>query len=230
MSKLLKFLVDVGVVEKVDAPTPTTPQAAASPPTVPPPATPATWPPPTQVINPEHSARIAELDKISRSQLEHIMANDGAPLVEKLNDTLDALADVVPDERARYLAALKLLGKDGFGVSHLLADYDKCLGALEEGLRVFEAESKDAIQLKVGSKVQAVEAIAKQIEAISAQISSLQQQIADLVVRKDSEQAGISAEQQKIDLARSRFTQLYSQVREGIETQRRKIGEYGASA
>lgn len=239
-NSLLRGLAAIGVVTLTDeketgaSEAPGSPQRPHVGPPIPPPVYTSApsghvtrYQPVAPPVDPALTAYVAELDKTSQDRLIHVMANDGAPRVEELMDTLETLAEAIPDERSRYTAALKLMGKKGSAVSAVLADYDTCLRVLDEHYRQFEGETQGAIQRKVGSRQQAVESLTRQMGEKEAQIAALQREIQELGVKRDAEQAAIAAESQKIELAKSRFDGVYANIRSGVQTQREKIAAYG---
>ena len=176
---------------------------------------------------PPDAGRIAELDKAARERLIAAMQNDGAPLVEELADALDTLAEAIPDEKARYLAALKLQVKQGHPVTAILSDFDRCLGCLDENHRTFEADTKIQLDRRVGTKVQAVAQYEQQIRVKGEQIEALRLEIAELAAKRQEDQAGILIEQQKITQVQDRFGLIYQAIRADIEAERAKIAQYG---
>lgn len=189
-------------------------------------AVPVTSQPMTQ-MSAEQAGQIAALDKNAKDRLISVMEADGAPLCEELVSTLETLEDVIPDERSRYGAALKLMTKKGTPVGAILSDYDKCLGALDESFRVFEAETKEAIQRKVGLRQSGVNTIEDSIQEKTQQIAALQEQIVGLQVKKDLEEIEILKERSKIDLVQDRFVLVYKALRLKVEEHRTKILSYG---
>ena len=228
-------LISVGLAERVE----TTAEEVATPAPiagVPPlnvqvPA--GTFPPAVTVVapvqaTPELQARLAELDRAAKDRLIQVMAEDGAPLVEELSDTLETLADAIPDEGARFKAALKLMVKKGSPIGAVLGDLDKCLGVLDQNFRTFETDTKGQLDQRVGTKVKAVQDIDGLIKAKGDQITALQNEIAELTLKRNEQQAGITVEQQKIAQVQERFGMVYRAIRTQVETQRAKVAQYGA--
>lgn len=175
---------------------------------------------------PIDAAKLADLDASMTKLLVNAMQNDGAPLVEEISDSLETLAEAIPDEASRYKTALKMMVKRGNSAPVILSDFDKCLGVLEENKRTFEGQQKSQLDAKVGSKVRNVESIEAKIVEAKNSIAALQQQITTLQVQRDSEQAGISTEQHKIEQVQGRFTAVYGAIRSNIEQMRAKIAQY----
>lgn len=229
MSRFVSFLTRAGVLSEVPAETPAA-DATPAPPTTS--ATPAAAAPkavaaPVVGTDPDQAKKLAELQASVQKRLIDVMENDGAPLVEELMGTLETLQDSIPDERACFLAALKLLKKRSITVQSILGDYDKCLGVLEENKRLFEADIQKQVDQRVGAKQRAVADYEKAIQAKNEQIATLQQEIADLVVKKDTEQSAVSVERSKIDQFHGTFNVVYQNVRSAVEQQRVKVSQYG---
>lgn len=227
MSRFVSFLTRAGVLSEVPAETPAaaepTPQATAPVAVAAKPVATVTTP----VADPDQAKKLAELQASVQKRLIDVMENDGAPLVEELMGTLETLQDSIPDERACFLAALKLLKKRSITVQAILGDYDKCLGVLEENKRLFEADIQKQVDQRVGAKQRAVADYEKAIQAKNEQIATLQQEIADLVVKKDTEQSAVSVERSKIDQFHGTFNHVYQNVRSAVEQQRVKVSQYG---
>src|SRR5690349_20825805 len=117
LNSLGKGLVAIGLAEDNQE---EAPSAAAPTQAVAPVSSAAPVPASATVTPPEDPARIAELDKAVREGLLQALEKDGAPLVEELHSTLETLTDAIPDERARFLAALKLMAKKGPTVASIL--------------------------------------------------------------------------------------------------------------
>lgn len=217
------LLEKVGLAE--EAPEPETP---AAPPHAPKPSS----APPAVVrapVNQEDQARFTEIDKSARDQLSQAMDSADAKLVEELGDTLETLKDAIPDEKARYTAAIKLMVKKGHAVSALLSDLDKCIGVLEEKDREFNAQLKGQFEKRVGAKQTAFATCNEQIKSKNEQIQLLEAEIAHLTVQRDDAQAGISGEQTKLTQVQERFEMAYRALRSEVESQRAKIAQYGSN-
>lgn len=182
-----------------------------------------------QVLQPSNvdAAKIAAIDETSRKMLIVAMQNDGAPLVEDLSDSLETLQEAIPDEKIRYVTALKMMMKRGTPVSAVLNDFDKCLGVLDDNKRSFENDSKKQLEQKVGTKVKAVQSLDGLIVQKTAEISKMQQELVELQAKRDQEQSGISVEQSKIDQVQSRFEVVYKAIRSSVEDQRAKVAQHG---
>lgn len=224
-NKLGEAAASLGLAEKVQ-------DGAAAVPGAPQPTNGSTSPAIPAVVRasqpPVDEGRIAKIDQQVRNRLVTAMQNDGAPLVESLSDTLDTLAEAVPDEGLRYKAALKLLTKNGHPVDAILNDFDKCLGALDESQRTFEADNAAQLDAKVGSKQRAVVEYDTKIKEKEATVASIQAEIASLRTKRDEEQSSISGEQQNIALVESRFKINHQNIREAIVSQRTKVTNYRA--
>ena len=164
--------------------------------------------------------RAKELDDRARALIIDALKNDNAPLVEEFSDSMDTLAEAISDERARFRATLKLFNKRGHNIGAVLADFDKCLGALDETQRVFESNMKSALDSQVGAKMRAV-------EQLNSEIAALQASLNEKIARRDQEQTGITTEQTKITQAQSRFSVVYGNIRQDIEQKRAKIAGFG---
>lgn len=183
--------------------------------------------PVTSVITNPDAAKTAELDEMARSIIIKDLENDGAPLVEEYLSTLEPLVDIVPDERARTIAALKIVVKKGNSMSAILSDVDKSLGALEESKRKFDTNSRTQFEQKVGTKQASVANMDSQLSQKNEQLRLLQTEIADLAAKRTQEQSGISVEENKIALVQSRFQRVYTVIKSEIEHARSKIVQYG---
>ena len=188
-----------------------------------PPGTTLTGPAPVKLstYTPSMDAtRQRELDEKARAIIVDALKNDGAPLVEEISDSLETLAEGVPDESACYKMALKMATKRGHSPSAIVNDFDKCLGVLDESRRTFEANMKQAMDSQVGAKVRSV-------ASLDSEIETLQRSLAEKVRQRSEEQAAISVEQTKINQAQERFTVVYGAIRNDIENKRAKIAQHG---
>jgi chromosome segregation ATPase len=224
MSKGLKFLEKLGLVEYEGSPGADSETPSASPA---PTAAPVASPPPVAAApTVVDSARFAEVDKACKARLTQAMENDGAPLPEEFMETLSVL-ETIPTEEARFKTALSLLGKRGHTPAAILSDYDKTLGVLEETARAFEGNLKVQIESKVGAKHASVEQLTSDIAAKQAQIQAMQAEIESLTVQRDNEQSSIAEEQSKLTTVQQRFKVIFAHVKNEIQGQRTKIAQYG---
>jgi chromosome segregation ATPase len=172
-------------------------------------------------------ALVAELDQSAHEQLMLSITNSGAKLVTELASLLDTLKENITDEAALYKMALKLLFKGGHNVTDLAGDYDKCIGAIEQTDRDFEAELGKEFAKRVGGKQHAIEEATAAIATLQAEIAERQQSIAELAARSEQTRTGIAESQAKLDLTKQRFTAVYSEIRAGLQAARDKITKYG---
>jgi hypothetical protein len=170
---------------------------------------------------------LASLDDSAKKQLIDAMEKSGAHFVEEFSDYLETLRESIEDEAGLYKAALKLLLKKGGSLSAIRQDFDKCIGALEAKDREFGAQLKGELDRRVGTKQKTVADCQAQIEAKQEQIQKLQSEIGDLGATAHEAQGGISAEQDKLNLAQSRFTLVYKALRSEIEANSAKVTQYG---
>jgi len=171
---------------------------------------------------------IASLDKAAQDQLIEAMEASGARLVEELESLIDTLRETIENEPSLYKAAIKVIMKRGPTLIDIQQDFDKCIGAVESKSREFEAQLTAELNKRVGVKSKMVDECKSQIASKQAQISKLESEVAELAARSHEAQQGISAEQQKLDLARSRFNTVYNTIRTGIKTHCDKVMKYGA--
>jgi len=232
MSLGWKILAKVGLAETVEvSETATAAPSAGTAPTATPAtaqhAAPVASPLPKPPVDEESARRLAELDKTLRERLIKAMENDGAPLVEEFEATIEPLIEAIPDERARCMAALKILAKKRTTVPALLSDFDKCLGVLEENSRMFDSDMQKQLESRVGGKQRMVEDLKGQIKTKNDQIAALQAEVANLAVKQQEAETGIGTEQEKITQVKERFSSMYNAVRGEIQGQRAKIAQYG---
>lgn len=175
---------------------------------------------------PADAEKIRKLDASASKIFIDALEKDDAPLFEELSGTLESLKEAIPDEAARYKAALKLLSKRA-SVQQILTDYDKSVGTLEETYRNFERDNRQQMDARVGSKRQAVEALGQELQQLNQQLEALRTKIADVASRQSAEQAGISTEETKVALVGQRFELGYNAFRNEILSQRAKIAQYG---
>jgi chromosome segregation ATPase len=177
--------------------------------------------------DPEAQAKLAELDKAARQQLIQAMEDSKVPLVEELGDLLESLRESIPDEKALYKAALKILVKKGSSISAICSDMDKCIGVLEDKDREFLSQLKSQFDKRVGSKKTAVDSCKQQVDAKRVQIRALESDISTLETQGQEAQGSISEEEEKLSQVQGRFEMVYRATRSEIESQRAKIAQYG---
>jgi uncharacterized phage infection (PIP) family protein YhgE len=219
---VLNASVDLGLAERLPAPgEPADPHTQA-----PAPASPraVVAPLPRPLVN---SALANELKESARATLIAAMEASGATLVDQLLDLLESLQEDIKDETALYRAAIKVMVKQGHSVHDLRQDFDKCIGALEESDRKFEATLKGQLERRVGTKMKAATDAREQIKALQDQIGQLQSQIAELGAAAHEAESGIAEEQAQLALAQTQFTQTYDTIRAGVESHCAKVTQYG---
>jgi hypothetical protein len=172
--------------------------------------------------DPELTQRLAKIDSMVRDRLTSAIDKAGVLALKELGDTLDTLADAIPDEGARLKAAIKLVSKK-YSSGALLQDIDKCIGVLEESDRIFAEESKVQSEKTVGGKTRLVEELTTAIAQKEQQISILRQEIVSATAQRDTEASSIAGEQTKIALVQERFRSAYQAIRTTLESQRAKI-------
>jgi hypothetical protein len=168
----------------------------------------------------------AEVDGAARSELAQAMQASGAVLVEKLDDLLDSLSRAIPDDALRHRTALDILAKSGHPPTAVVADFDRCIGVLEEKKREFAAQLEARVARRVGGKVETVESCTTQIRAKEAQVSQLQQEIAELVAARVAAAAAIDDERGKLARIGERFGAAYESILTEVQLRRSKIVPY----
>jgi hypothetical protein len=175
------------------------------------------------------AALIAGLDQSARTQLLSALETCGADLVEELTSLLETLKDSITDEAALYKAALKILMKKGHSLVAIRQDFDKCVGVLEAKDREFTSQLKVEHDKRIGSKAEFVTDCNAKIEAKQAQILKLQTEISEFGVLVLEAKNGISEEQEKINLAKSRFTLGFQSLHKELTNNCAKAVQYGES-
>lgn len=169
------------------------------------------------------SAETAELDQKLHKLLMAALDGAGIAIYKALEDMLESLADVVPDENLRYKKALQILAKQGHTLPLILQDIDKAIGALEDSSREFEATQKRQFQQSVGALHQSVEALTAQITAKEAEAARLRNEIAEMTKKRDADAASISTEQAQIDRVGGRYSVVYGAFMREIQSQRATV-------
>jgi len=175
-----------------------------------------------------HPAIIHSVDDgAARKRLEAAIESSAPPGYVELQDTLSTLADSIPDESARWKAAMKLAAKHGHSVEILLGDFDKCIGILEQKGREFEDETQAQLKRKVGGRQATIESLDTQIKTKHEQIQQLQSDISRLSEQRDAESAALTADEQKITSVKEGFVAAYQVVHAQLTDRRNKLATFG---
>lgn len=114
------------------------------------------------------------------------------PIYQTLQKYLAPLADVIPDERVRFKAAVKQASaQTGFAPESVASTFDQLNTALADASKSFGESAEHAIAEGVTAKN-------NQADTLTAQVQSLQQQITQL--KEDAYNTQV-----KIDAAKHRF-------------------------
>lgn len=167
-----------------------------------------------------NSVEIAELDQKLHGLLMAALDGAGITVYKALDDMLDSLSDVVPDENLRYRKALEILSKQGYTLPLILQDIDKAIGALEDSSRDFEATQKEQFQQSVGALHRSVDDLTARITAKQAEAARISQEIAEMSKKRDTDAASISTAQATIDRVGGRYTFVYQAFMKEIQAQR----------
>lgn len=193
-------------------------QGQSAPPPVPVPQSVA--PPPQRVSKPE-------VDQEARKRLEASITKAAPPGYVEIMDTVATLADSIPDEGARFRAALKLAAKRGHSLDDLLGDMDKCIGVLEGKKRQFEEETSHQMEAKVVARQKAISGLDEQIRAKQDQMTALQREVSELSEQRGTEAAAITSETANITAVRESFSAAYEVVYAQLQERRQKVSTYG---
>jgi len=210
-------LVTEDVPDKNDA---QAPQAPTAPVGVP--MSPAVASMPFQV-----SAPVAVIDPVVRKKLEDSISAEAPAGYAEIVNNLVTLSEDIPDERSRYRAAIRLAGKAGHTLDHLLGDLDKCVGILEAKAREFADEVKRQIDTKVGARRTSIAQRESEITSKTQLIVQLQGEIAQLQQANLTESEDIASETAKITGIGNNFNLAYQAVHAAVIEQRNKISTYG---
>lgn len=162
----------------------------------------------------------AELDQKLHGLLMATLDGAGIAVYKALDDMVDSLADVVPDQNLRYKKALEILAKQGHTLPLILQDIDKAIGALEDSSRDFEATQKNQFQQSVGALHRSVDEATARITAKQAEAAKLAQEIGELSKKRDADAASISTAQANIDRVGGRYTVVYQTFMREVQAQR----------
>jgi uncharacterized small protein (DUF1192 family) len=171
------------------------------------------------------AAETAELDQKLQGVLMHAIDNAGITAYKALDDMLESLADVVPDENTRYRKALEILSKQGYTLPLILQDIDKAIGALEESSRDFEAGQKAQFQSSVGTLHRSVEDLTARIAAKQAEVARLNAEIVEMTKKRDLDASSISTAQAEIDRVGGRYKVVYEIFMREIQGQRTRVDQ-----
>ncbi len=167
-----------------------------------------------------NSAETAELDQKLHGLLMATLDGAGIAIYKALDDMVDSLADVVPDQNLRYKKALEILAKQGHTLPLILQDIDKAIGALEDSSRDFEATQKSQFQQSVGALHRSVDELTAKINAKQAEVAKLNQEIGEMSKKRDTDAASISTAQANIDRVGGRYTVVYQAFMREVQAQR----------
>ncbi len=169
-------------------------------------------------------------DQAAKERLETLLAGSAPPGYVELHDFLSTLSDSIPDETARWRAALKLAAKRGHNVEALLGDFDKCLGILEEKYRQFDADTREQIKKKIEGRQSAIEALDQQILAKEGLVVQIQAEIKDLAEQRRSESAAKDSSEAKILAVKGGFDSAYRIVHLQVSDNRRRLEAFGKAS
>ncbi len=169
------------------------------------------------------AAETAALDQKLHGLLMTALTTADIGAYRALDDMLDSLTDVVPDETIRYKKALEILAKQGHTLPLILEDIDKAIGALEESSRDFEATQKSQFQKSVGTLHQTVDDLTASIVAKQGQAAKLNQEVVEMTQRRSQASGSISTAQAEIDHVGGRYTAVYQTIMKEVQTQRAAV-------
>jgi hypothetical protein len=171
-------------------------------------------------------AKVEELKTNAKNLLFNAMANDGAPLVEEIDDVIDTLKEDITDEGKLHNAALKMLGKKGHSPVIILNDFDKCLAVLDDNKRSFEETQKTLLESKIGDTNKRVHNLESDITGKQNEIQKLQNDIVTLTTELNKQKSNISVEQSKLEQVKICFNEVFTAIRNTVQERRNKIATY----
>jgi chromosome segregation ATPase len=189
------------------------------PPTVPAvPAKTAASPP-----RPVDQERAASLDAAARAELAPALA--ASKFQREISETMDLLKEDLPDEEARFKAAVKMIVRKGPTMVDLIGDIDSCVGVLQEKGREFREVLESQIDQKVGAKKRKMKETDDLIAAKHLQIETLSKEIQELTGQRNDIYAAINDGQREIDEVKERFEVVYKSVQDELAAKKAKLSK-----
>jgi chromosome segregation ATPase len=138
---------------------------------------------------------------------------------------MDLLKEDLPDEEARFKAAVKMVVRRGPTMVDLIGDVDSCVGVLQQKGREFRQELESQIDKKVGAKKRKLKETDDLVAAKHLQIEALSKEIQDLTGQRNDIYAAINDGQREIDEVRDRFEVVYKSVQEELEAKKARLSK-----
>lgn len=171
----------------------------------------------------------AVIDQTVRNKLAEAVAGSAPPGYAELHANISALAEDMPDENARFRAAVKLAIKKGHSVPALLGDVDKCVGILEAKKAEFEKASSVQVEKNVRSRQTEAGGIEANINAKMFEIERLQREVQEATAKRAQLLLDAENEAWRLEAIKTGFVAAYESVKKEILDLRNKIEAQGKS-
>lgn len=160
-------------------------------------------PPPLKVIpTTSRAAGMGNVDPEFVQALQETVEQGTPPILITFEQLLEGLKAVIPDETARYKAAITSLTATGKGTpEQLKSALAERLRALDRAKSLFLTGLDNKVAQEIKTKQGQVEQLKQQAITLQSQLTELQSQQASLQSEIDTAQGEINAKQAKFDAA-----------------------------
>ncbi|HEY8097146.1 MAG TPA: hypothetical protein VIE65_13770 [Methylobacter sp.] len=186
-----------------------------------PPSTEPAVPVPNIAAKSINSERAAAIDKAAKTELEPALSS--SKYQKEITDTMNDLVSEIPNEEARFKAAVKMVVRRGPTLVDLVSDVDSCLGVLQQKGREFRETLEEQIKTKVGSKQARISEIDSIVASKQAEIDAAQKEITKLHEEKHTCGLAVLEEQHDIDEVKSRFETVYRSVESDLTAKKARL-------
>lgn len=187
----------------------------------------------TTPIYPNVSGDFSEIDKSIKSKFDEALAINTPPLYTELNDTVNMLAEDIPNVASRYKAAIKILTKRGATPTAIIAAFDSCIQIIEKKAQEFQTAAQKKIEEKIGGRKSSIQNIdnnisetKNQINNLNSQIATLQTQITTLTSNRDQLSNEIVKEEESIKLKQNRLEVVYKNLHDDFNNKKQSLLDY----
>lgn len=144
----------------------------------------------------------------------------------KYKKSLDAMKDLIPDEKTRFISSYITAKTLGLSKEKLINTAEKSLKTLEKELNKFEEMVASSLKETVGSGQDRIKAVGDLITQKAVDLQRISEEITNLQKQKTDMEFQISKDQNKIDSLKREFTLSYNEITNDIKSDIGKIAAY----
>lgn len=144
----------------------------------------------------------------------------------RLQELMEGLSDVIPNENQRFRAAIVSMRKMGFDENTIRVIYDQRAEFIRNFAKDFEDAAKKKLEAATQQSDVEIDSIANEARSVEAEISSLTGRLSDLSRRKT---ALVTERQQRIDSLRQQETATRDAIAEAtrqVNTERDSVSQF----